>query len=163
MYGGVGGEVLYSPYMQRWALGLNVNAVKQRGFERDFDFRRYKTVTAFASAYYASPFYDIDMAVHVGRYLAQDVGYTFEARRTFDSGFSIGGFFTRTNVSAEEFGEGSFDKGLFSEFRLTVCSQAILAPLTARFCGRWNVMVVADWRISGEAFGLIDVRYATML
>ena len=113
MYGGVGGEVLYSPYMQRWALGLNVNAVKQRGFERDFDFRDYETVTAFASAYYASPFYDVDMAVHVGRYLAQDVGYTFEARRTFDSGFSIGGFFTRTNVSAEEFGEGSFDKGLF--------------------------------------------------
>ena len=113
MYGGVGGEVLYSPYMQRWALGLNVNAVKQRGFERDFKFRDYETVTAFASAYYASPFFDVDMAVHVGRYLAQDVGYTFEARRTFDSGFSIGGFFTRTNVSAEEFGEGSFDKGLF--------------------------------------------------
>ena len=35
------------------------------------------------------------------------------ARRTVDSGCSIGGFFTRTNVSAEEFGEGSFDKGLF--------------------------------------------------
>ena len=113
MYGGVGGEVLYSPYMHRWALGLNFNAVKQRGFERDFEFRDYSTVTAFASAYYASPFFDIDMAVHVGRYLAQDLGYTFEARRTFDSGFSIGGFFTRTNVSAEEFGEGSFDKGLF--------------------------------------------------
>jgi hypothetical protein len=113
MYGGVGGEVLYSPYMQRWALGLNANAVKQRGFERNFEFRDYETVTAFASAYYASPFFDVDMAVHVGRYLAQDVGYTFEARRTFDSGFSIGGFFTRTNVSAEEFGEGSFDKGLF--------------------------------------------------
>jgi hypothetical protein len=113
MYGGVGGELLYSPYMQRWALGLSVNAVKQRGFERDFKFRDYETVTAFASAYYASPFFDVDMAVHVGRYLAQDVGYTFEARRTFDSGFSIGGFFTRTNVSAEEFGEGSFDKGLF--------------------------------------------------
>ena len=113
MYGGVGGEALYAPYMQRWALGLNVNAVKQRGFERNFEFRDYETVTAFASAYYASPFYDVDMAVHVGRYLAQDVGYTFEARRTFDSGFSIGGFFTRTNVSAEEFGEGSFDKGLF--------------------------------------------------
>ena len=66
MYGGVGGEVLYSPYLQRWALGLNVNAVKQRGFERDFDFRDYETVTAFASAYYASPFFDVDMAVHVG-------------------------------------------------------------------------------------------------
>jgi hypothetical protein len=87
--------------------------VKQRGFERDFKFRAYETVTAFASAYYASPFYNVDLAVHVGRYLARDKGYTFEVRRTFDSGFSIGGFFTRTNVSAEDFGEGSFDKGLF--------------------------------------------------
>ncbi len=113
MYGGVGGEVLYSPYKQRWALGLNVNAVKQREFERNLKFREYETVTAHVSAYYASPFYDVDMAVHIGRYLAEDRGYTFEARRTFDSGFSLGGFFTRTNVSAEDFGEGSFDKGLF--------------------------------------------------
>ena len=60
MYGGAGGEVLYSPYMQRWALGVNVNAVKQREFERNFKFRDYETITAHISAYYASPFYDID-------------------------------------------------------------------------------------------------------
>jgi hypothetical protein len=113
MYGGVGGELLYSPYKRRWALGVSMNAVKQRGFKRNFEFRDYETITAHVSAYYALPIYDIDMAVHVGRYLAEDRGYTFEARRTFDSGFSLGGFFTRTNVSAEDFGEGSFDKGLF--------------------------------------------------
>ena len=39
-------------------------------------------------------------------------------RRSFDSGFEVGGFFTKTNVSAEDFGEGSFDKGLF--FRIPV-------------------------------------------
>ena len=113
MYGGVGGEILYSPYMERWGLGFNVNAVKQRAFERNFRFRDYETVTAFASLYYAAPVYDVDLALHVGRYLAEDRGYTLEARRTFDSGFSIGGFFTRTDVSAEDFGEGSFDKGLY--------------------------------------------------
>ena len=113
MYGGVGGEILYSPYKQRWALGLNLNAVKQRDVERNFRFGDYETITGHFSAYYASPFYNVDMAVHVGRYLAKDRGYTFEARRTFDSCFSLGGFFTRTNVSAEDFGEGSFDKGLF--------------------------------------------------
>lgn len=113
MYGGIGTEMLYVPHQQRWALGASVNAVKQRGFNRDFSFRQYKTLTGHVSAYYASPFYDIDVAVHVGRYLAEDRGYTFEARRTFDGGFSLGGFFTRTNVSSEAFGEGSFDKGLF--------------------------------------------------
>ena len=45
--------------------------------------------------------------------MAGDKGGTFEARRTFVNGFSVGGFFTRTNASKEEFGEGSFDKGLF--------------------------------------------------
>jgi hypothetical protein len=113
MYGGVGGEILYSPYKQRWALGLSVNAVKQREFERNLQFRDYETVIGHVSAYYASPYYDVDMALHVGQYLAEDRGYTLEARRTFDSGFSIGGFFTRTNVSTKDFGEGSFDKGLF--------------------------------------------------
>lgn len=113
MYGGLGGELLFSPYKQRWALGLSLNAVRQREFERNLKFRNYETVIGHVSAYYAAPYYDIDMALHVGRYLAEDRGYTLEARRTFDSGFSIGGFFTRTNVSAEDFGEGSFDKGLF--------------------------------------------------
>lgn len=113
MYGGVGAEVLYSPFMKRWAVGFNVNAVKQRAYERNLEFFDYETITSHLSVYYASPFYQIDTAVHFGRYLAKDLGYTFEARRTFDSGFALGGFFTRTNVSAEEFGEGSFDKGLF--------------------------------------------------
>ena len=34
-------------------------------------------------------------------------------RRTFDNGFSVGAFATFTNVSAADFGEGSFDKGLY--------------------------------------------------
>ena len=50
--------------------------------------------------------------MHAGRYLAGDNGITIEAKRTFDNGFEIGAFITKTNVSAEEFGEGSFDNGL---------------------------------------------------
>ena len=63
--------------------------------------------------YYASPLYNYDIAIHAGRYLAKDKGATIELRRTFDNGFSIGAFATFTNVSVEEFGEGSFDKGLY--------------------------------------------------
>jgi len=113
MYGGAGVEVLYAPFKSRIAVGVTVNALRQRGFENKFEFLDYKTVTGYLSLYYATPFYNVDAAVHAGRYLGKDRGYTFEARRTFDSGFSLGGFFTRTNVSAEDFGEGSFDKGLF--------------------------------------------------
>ena len=113
MYGGAGLEVLYAPYKSRLAVGATVNVLRQRGFEKNFEFLDYKTVTGYLSLYYATPFYNVDAAVHAGRYLGKDRGYTFEARRTFDSGFSLGGFFTRTNVSDEDFGEGSFDKGLF--------------------------------------------------
>ena len=113
MFGGAGVEVLYAPFKSRIAVGATVNAVRQRGFEKNFEFLDYKTVTGYLSLFYATPFYNVDAAIHAGQYLAKDRGYTFEARRTFDSGFSLGGFFTRTNVSAEEFGEGSFDKGLF--------------------------------------------------
>ena len=40
---------------------------------------------------------------------------TFTIKREFDNGFKIGGFVTFTDVSFDEFGEGSFDKGLTFE------------------------------------------------
>ena len=58
-------------------------------------------------------FYNFDFALHAGKYLAKDVGATLEVRRTFDNGWMVGLWSTKTNVSAEDFGEGSFDKGIF--------------------------------------------------
>ncbi len=113
MYSGAGVEVLYQPFKSRLALGGTINRVIKRGYERDFELLDYKTSTGFVSLYYASPFYNYDFAIHFGKYLAKDKGATMEIRRTFDNGFSIGAFITRTNVSAADFGEGSFDKGLY--------------------------------------------------
>ena len=113
MYSGVGGELLYLPFKTRWALGTTMSYVKKRAYDRGFDLLDYETVTAFFSLYYASPLYNYDIAIHAGKYLAKDKGATIEVRRTFDNGFSIGAFATFTNVSAEKFGEGSFDKGLY--------------------------------------------------
>lgn len=120
MFSGVGGEVLYQPFASRVAFGATVNYLRQRDFDKDFGLRDYDTVTAFASAYWATPFSNYDAAVHVGRYLAKDYGATFEVRRTFANGWSIGGWATFTDVSADDFGEGSFDKGLF--FRIPLNS-----------------------------------------
>ena len=113
MFGGAGFEMLFEPFATRWALGANLNWVQQRDFDKRFSFQDYQVVTGHVSLFYASPWYDVDLGLHAGRFLAKDRGYTFEARRTFDNGFSMGAFFTRTNVSAVDFGEGSFDKGLF--------------------------------------------------
>ncbi len=113
MYSGIGVELLYMPFRSRLAFGLSYNSLRKRGFERDFKLMDYRTATGFMSIYYALPYYNYDIAVHVGRYLAKDTGSTVEIRRTFDNGFSIGAFASFTNVSSNDFGEGSFDKGLF--------------------------------------------------
>jgi hypothetical protein len=113
MYSGVGGEVVYQPLQSRLAFGLSANWLKQRDYDKTLKHLEYQTATAFASAYWASPFYNFDVAVHAGKYLARDVGATLEVRRTFDNGWMVGLWATKTNVSAEDFGEGSFDKGLF--------------------------------------------------
>lgn len=113
MYAGVGGEILYSPFQSRLSFGVNLNWVRQRDYDKDFDLLDYSVVTGHVSAYWATPWYNYDLAVHVGQYLARDKGATFEVRRTFDNGWMVGAWATFTNVSAEDFGEGSFDKGLF--------------------------------------------------
>ncbi len=118
MYSGAGGELLYQPFRSRLAFGLSANWVKQRDYDRSFSHLDYSTTTAFASAYWASPIYNYDAAVHVGQYLAEDIGATFEVRRTFNNGWQIGAWATLTDVPFEDFGEGSFDKGIFLKIPL---------------------------------------------
>lgn len=138
MYGGIGGEVLYRPYGASWAIGADVNWVKQRGFKQDFSFRDYSTFTGHVTAYLQTGFNDILLKTSVGRYLAGDYGTTIDMSRRFSNGVSIGGWATFTNVSKEEFGEGSFDKGVYIQipydafFVRSTTSSATIAwnPLT---------------------------------
>jgi len=53
------------------------------------------------------------MMVSAGEYLAGDVGYTLELSRSFYNGVQFGAFATFTDVTTKQFGEGSFDKGIF--------------------------------------------------
>ena len=112
MFGGLGGEVLYRPLESKGALGLSVHKVKQRGFKQRFSFRDYETITGHASLYYDLP-YGISSQVMYGKYLAGDKGTTIDLSRRFKTGFLIGIFATKTDVSKEIFGEGSFDKGFY--------------------------------------------------
>jgi len=115
-FAGVSAEVLWKPATSRLALGLEVNAVHQRepgdifGLgEGAFD---HDVVTGHASAYYAFE-NGFHAQVDLGRYLAEDWGGTFTLAREFRNGWQVGAFFTLTDVSFEDFGEGSFDKGIF--------------------------------------------------
>jgi len=111
MYGGISTELLWKPVSGRLGLGVEANYVRQRDYDQRLGFQDYSAFTGHASAYY-----DFGGGYHgqvdVGRYLAGDVGATFSFDRIFDNGWQVGAFFTRTDVSAEEFGEGSFDKGI---------------------------------------------------
>jgi len=111
MYGGVSGEVLWKPVDSRLALGLEANWVKQRDFDQHFGFQDYQTTTGHLSAYY-----DFGKGyvgeLDVGRYLARDWGATVALDREFENGWKVGAFATVTDMSSEDFGEGSFDKGV---------------------------------------------------
>ncbi|WP_109123767.1 YjbH domain-containing protein [Dyella sp. C11] len=113
MFGGVGGEVLYRPFGERWAIGTDVNWVKQRGYDQDFSFRGYHVVTGHVTGYFNMGYKDVTVAISAGRYLAGDWGATVDVSREFTNGVRMGAYATKTNVSAQQFGEGSFDKGIY--------------------------------------------------
>ena len=113
MYAGVGGEWLYRPLSGPLALGVDINSVKQRNFDQKFGLRDYRTVTGHATAYIETGWNGVIAKVSVGQYLAKDRGVTLDLSRRFSNGVVFGAFVTKTNVSAVQFGEGSFDKGIY--------------------------------------------------
>jgi hypothetical protein len=119
MYGGVGAEWLYRAWHSPVAFGVDVNKVQQRSFDQHFGFSKadeqtgYRVTTGHATAYWDTGWFATQVKASVGRYLAGDVGATLDLSKTFSNGVSMGVWATKTNVSAEKFGEGSFDKGLY--------------------------------------------------
>ena len=125
MYGGVSTEVLWAPPTSRLAVGAEVNYAMLRDQDMGFGFALYETqddgsrvevgdysvTTAHLTGYY-----DIGRGYHaslgVGRYLAGDVGATFALDREYENGWKVGGYFTLTDMPFDDFGEGSFDKGI---------------------------------------------------
>lgn len=112
MYGGISTELLWKPVNSRLGLGIEANYVRQRDFDQRLGFRDYSILTGHASAYLELGRGYLGQ-IDVGRYLAGDLGATFNLSRTFANGWAVGGFFTLTDVSAADFGEGSFDKGIY--------------------------------------------------
>ena len=112
MFGGYGGELYYRPFKSDFSVGLTIHKVRQRGFKQRFKFREYETETGHLGLYYDFP-KGVNAQLLLGKYLAGDKGATLDLSRRFNTGFTLGIFATKTNLSAEEFGEGSFDKGFY--------------------------------------------------
>lgn len=114
MYGGASGELLWAPSGSRFALGAEVTYARKRDYDQRFGFQDYDTVTGFVSGY-AELGGGFSAQVDVGRYLARDVGATLTVGREFANGWKISAFATKTDITSEEFGPGSFDKGIVVE------------------------------------------------
>ena len=112
MFAGIGGEILYRPFSRSSYFGASLHRVRQRGYEQRFSLKDYETTTGHFTHYLEMP-YGINSKLSIGKYLAGDKGATLDLSRRFKSGFTLGVFATKTNLSAEEFGEGSFNKGFY--------------------------------------------------
>ncbi|MBU3030199.1 YjbH domain-containing protein [Paracoccus marinaquae] len=117
-YGGISAEVMWWPTSSPLALGVEVNRVRKRDFDSLFSFRDYEATTAFVSAYYQfAQGYSAEL--DIGQYLAGDKGATVTLAREFANGWRVGAYVTKTDLSAEEFGEGSYDKGIMLSLPLS--------------------------------------------
>ena len=111
MYAGLSTELLWQQVNKPYALGLELNYVKQRDFDQRFGLQSYSSLNGHISGYYDLR-NGFQAQLDVGRYLAGDVGATLSLDREFANGMRVGAFVTKTSMSAKEFGEGSFDKGI---------------------------------------------------
>lgn len=128
MFAGVGTEILYRQPNSNWAIGADVNAIAQRDpdsvfgiFQNDNDYGSDAKVLARGTTGHVSLYYqpqwsfleDTMFRVDMGKFLAADVGARLDFSKQYKSGIIVGAYASRTNMSAEEFGEGSFTKGFY--------------------------------------------------
>ena len=114
MFSGYGLEYLYFKGNTNYAIGFELFEVQKRDYKWKFGTLDYRNLTGSINFYYRNygsiPF---DMKISYGEYLAGDFGSTIEFSRSFENGTKFGVFASFTDVTSEQFGEGSFDKGIF--------------------------------------------------
>ncbi len=132
-FGGVSGEVLWWPASSPLAIGARSTASRNATSAMLSVSADYEVTTGHVSAYYE---FDNGIAAElaVGKYLAGDKGATVTLSREFADGWRVGAWVTKTDMSAEDFGEGSFDKGVTLSIPLG-CGHgpALAAPRRRRY------------------------------
>lgn len=174
MFGGVGTEFLYRPLNSQWAFGFDVNYVKQRDpdsmfgfFEDEYQFdpitnRPYRVqtgvLTGHATAYYQPDWFpNTLLRVSAGQYLTEDKGITVDFSKQFDSGVIVGAFATKTNLSSEEYGEGSFTKGFYISVPFDLMT---IKSTHSRAFLSWMPLTRDGGQMLGRKYNLFDVTDA---
>ncbi|MGL5908067.1 MAG: YjbH domain-containing protein, partial [Shewanella sp.] len=174
MYGGVGTEFMYRPLNSQWAFGIDLNYVKQRDPDSAFGFfneenqfdpltnRAYRVqtgvMTGHASVYYQPQWFpNTLLKVSAGQYLTEDKGVTVDFSKQFDSGVIVGAFATKTNLSAEEYGEGSFTKGFYISVPFDLMT---IKSTHSRAFLSWMPLTRDGGQMLGRKYNLFDVTDA---
>ena len=132
MFNGAGFEYLYFKHDLNYAIGFEVFEVKKRDYKMRLGTLNYQNTVGHLNYYYRNynriPF---DAKISYGEYLAGDEGITIDISRSFKNGAKFGVFASFTDVSTDDFGEGSFDKGIY--FNIPILGNLISytwSPLT---------------------------------
>ncbi|MDF2153911.1 YjbH domain-containing protein [Vibrio sp. CAU 1672] len=173
MFAGIGTEFLYRPQGANWAIGADVNLVSQRDPQSYFGVYdeqwQYvpeygapfqvidKGFTGFVSGYYYpqwSFLSDLMIQVDVGQFLAGDVGTQVNVSKQFKSGVIAGAFASFTDLSADEFGEGSFTKGFYISIPYDIMT---VKPSNNRANFSWQPLTRDGGQKLGRKYNLIEL------
>ena len=155
MYGGIGAELLYRPLDANWAVGVDGNYVKQRDWDNMMQFTDYRVATGHLTGYWRPWFaQDVLVKLSVGQYLAKDKGATLDISKRFDSGVIVGAYATQTNVSKEEYGEGSFTKGFYISIPLDLMTTQ---PTRSTPTISWTPLTRDGGQMLGRQYQLYDM------
>ncbi|WP_261882408.1 YjbH domain-containing protein [Vibrio pelagius] len=173
MFAGVGGEVLYRPYNSNWAVGADITAISQRDpdswfktFDQEWQAhptdssRSYRVIdkgtTGFVTGYYMPQWEflsDTLFKVGVGKFLAGDVGTRIDFSKQFKSGVIAGAFVSLTDLSEEDFGEGSYTKGFYVSIPFDLLT---VKPSSNRTQFTWQPLTRDGGQVLNKQYNLFE-------
>lgn len=173
MFAGVGGEILYRPFNQNWAIGADMTAISQRdpeGWFGTFDqeiqvnpgdsSRTYKVIdkgtTGFITGYYTPQWNflsDTLLKVGVGKFLAGDIGTRVDFSKQFKSGVIAGAFVSLTDMTTKEYGEGSYTKGFYVSIPFDLVT---VKPSSSRAGFTWLPITRDGGQVLNKQYNLFD-------
>ena len=172
MFAGVGGEVLYRPYNSNWAIGADATAISQRDPEswigtfdealqyHEKDQAYYKVIdkgtTGFVTGYYMPQWdflSDTLFKVGVGKFLAGDIGTRIDFSKQFKSGVIAGAFVSLTDMTTEEYGEGSYTKGFYVSIPFDLIT---VKPSSSRSQFTWQPLTRDGGQVLNKQYNLFD-------
>lgn len=169
MFAGFGTEVLYRQPNSNWAIGADVNAIAQRDpdsvfgiFKNENDYDANTKVLARGTTGHLSLYYqpkwsfleDTMFRVDIGKFLATDIGARFDFSKQYKSGVIVGAYASKTNMSAEDFGEGSFTKGFYLSIPFDTVS---LKPTNSRGNFNWQPLTRDGGQMLGKRYSLYGI------